>query len=105
MMQIAQYTENPNSTLAFAMAKSCCLTRVDDAQMAKKCTLNDKQDDTTFQIMDCVFTHGLELTPVCPPMWQAEADTELTLPASSTTVVGQKALALAKRRHSTVLFK
>ena len=35
-------------------------------------------------------------------MWQAEADTELTLSASPTTAVGQKALALAKRRYSTV---
>ena len=36
------------------------------------------------------------LTPFGPPMWQAEADTELTLSASPTTAVGQKALALAK---------
>ena len=43
------------------------------------------------------------LTPFGPPMWQAEADTELTLSASPTTAVGQKALALAKRRYSTVL--
>ena len=42
------------------------------------------------------------LTPFGPPMWQAEADTELTLSASPTTAVGQKALALAKRRYSTV---
>ena len=35
-------------------------------------------------------------------MWQAEGDTELTLSASPTTAVGQKALALAKRRYSTV---
>ena len=35
-------------------------------------------------------------------MWQAEADAELTLSASPTTAVGQKALALAKRRYSTV---
>ena len=33
-----------------------------------------------------------ELTPFGPPMWQAEADTELRLFASSTTAVGQKAL-------------
>ena len=33
-------------------------------------------------------------------MWQAEADTELTLSASPTTAVGQKALSLAKRRYS-----
>ena len=45
----------------------------------------------------------LGLTPFGPPMWQAEADTELTLSASPTTAVGQKALALAKRRYSTVL--
>ena len=44
------------------------------------------------------------LTPFCPPMWQAEADTELTLSASPTTVACQKALALAKRRYSTVVF-
>ena len=37
-------------------------------------------------------------------MWQAEADTELTLSASPTTAVGQKALALAKRRYSMVSF-
>ena len=43
------------------------------------------------------------LTPFGPPMWQAEADTELTLSASPATAVGQKALALAKRRYSTVL--
>ena len=43
------------------------------------------------------------VTPFGPPMWQAEADTELTLSASPTTAVGQKALALAKRRYSTVL--
>ena len=43
------------------------------------------------------------LTPFGPPMWQAEADTELTLSASPTTSVGQKALALAKRRYSTVV--
>ena len=42
------------------------------------------------------------LTPFGPPMWQAEADTELTLSASPTTAVGQTALALAKRRYSTV---
>ena len=36
-------------------------------------------------------------------MWQAEADTEVTLSASPTTAVGQKALALAKRRYSTVV--
>ena len=42
------------------------------------------------------------LTPFGPPMWQAEADAELTLSASPTTAVGQKALALAKRRYSTV---
>ena len=36
-------------------------------------------------------------------MWQAEADADLTLSASPTTAVGQKALALAKRRYSTVV--
>ena len=30
--------------------------------------------------------------PFGPPMWQAEADTELTLSGSPTTAVGQKAL-------------
>ena len=42
------------------------------------------------------------LTPFGPLLWRAEADTELTLSASPTTAVGQKALALAKRRYSTV---
>ena len=42
------------------------------------------------------------VTPFGPPMWQADADTELTLSASPTTAVGQKLLALAKRRYSTV---
>ena len=42
------------------------------------------------------------LTPFGSPMWQAEADTELTLSASPTTAVGQKALVLARRRYSTV---
>ena len=41
------------------------------------------------------------MAPCCH--WQAEADTELTLSASPTTAVGQKALALAKRRYSTVM--
>ena len=45
---------------------------------------------------------GPGLTPFGPPMWQAEADTEMTLSASPSTAVGQKALALAKRRYSTV---
>ena len=40
------------------------------------------------------------LTPFGPPMWQAEADTELTLSASLTTAVGQKALSMAKKRLS-----
>ena len=30
-----------------------------------------------------------------PPMWQAEADTELTLSASPAATVGPKALAMA----------
>ena len=34
------------------------------------------------------------LTPFGQPMWQAEADTEMTLSASPTTAAGQKALAL-----------
>ena len=42
------------------------------------------------------------LMPFGPPMWQAEADTEMTLTASPTTEVGQKELALAQRRYSTV---
>jgi len=38
-----------------------------------------------------------------PLLWQAEAETELTLSASSpTAAVGQKALALAKKRYSMV---
>ena len=41
--------------------------------------------------------------PFGPLLWQAEADTELTMSASPTTAVGLKALALAKRRYSTVL--
>ena len=45
------------------------------------------------------------LTPFGPPMWQAEADKELRLSASPTTAAGQKALALAKRRYSTVGLK
>ena len=48
-----------------------------------------------------VFWPGL--TPFGPPMWQAEADTELTLSASPTTAVGQEVFALAKRRYTTVL--
>ena len=43
-----------------------------------------------------------ELAPFGPPMWQAEADTEFTMSGSPTTAVGQKALALAKRRYFTV---
>ena len=45
------------------------------------------------------------VTPFGSPMLQAEADAELTLSASPTTAVGQKALALAKRRYSTVCIK
>ena len=51
---------------------------------------------------NCFGTLYRGITPFGPPMWQAEADTELTLSASPTTAVGQKALALAKRRYSTV---
>ena len=36
-------------------------------------------------------------------MWQAEADTELTLSASPATAVGQLTLTLANWRYSTVL--
>ena len=36
------------------------------------------------------------LTEFGPPMWQAEADTELTLSAASATAVGQILLTLAK---------
>ena len=36
------------------------------------------------------------LTPFGPPMWQAEADTELTLSALPTRAVGQKALFYGK---------
>ena len=37
-----------------------------------------------------------ELTEFGPPMWQAEADTELTLSASPATAVGQILLTMAK---------
>ena len=37
------------------------------------------------------------LTPFGPLLWQAEADTELTLSASPTTAVGQNAISLAKK--------
>ena len=40
------------------------------------------------------------LTPIRPAMWQAEADTELTLSASPATAVGQ--LTLANWRYSSV---
>ena len=43
----------------------------------------------------------LGLTPFGPPVWQAQADTELTS-TSPTAAVDQKALHLAKRRYSTV---
>jgi len=42
------------------------------------------------------------LTPVRPTMWQAEADTEMTLSASPVTAVGQLTLTLANWRYSTV---
>ena len=45
------------------------------------------------------------VTPLSPLLWQAEADTELTLSVSPTTEVGQKALAQARRCYSTVLQK
>ena len=38
-----------------------------------------------------------------PPMWQAEADTELTLSAWPVTAVGQLTLTLANGRYSTVV--
>ena len=43
------------------------------------------------------------LTEFGPPMWQAEADTELTLSASPATAVGEQTLTLANRRYSTVI--
>ena len=42
------------------------------------------------------------LTPFGRPMWQAEADKELTLSASPVTAVGEQTLTLANRRYSTV---
>ena len=36
------------------------------------------------------------LTEFGPPMWQAEADTELTLSASPATAMGQILLTMAK---------
>ena len=44
------------------------------------------------------------LTPFGLLLWQADADIDMTLSASPTTAVGQKALALAKRRFSTVIY-
>ena len=43
------------------------------------------------------------VTPFSPHIWQAEAYKELTLSASPTTAVGQKALTLPERRYSMVL--
>ena len=39
------------------------------------------------------------LTPIGPPIWQAEADTELTMSATPVTAVGQLALTLANWRY------
>ena len=45
------------------------------------------------------------VTPFGPPMCQSEADTELTLSASLTRAVGQKALAWPKALfHGSTLF-
>ena len=41
-------------------------------------------------------THYRRLTEFGPPMWQAEAETELTLPASPATAVGQILLTMAE---------
>ena len=43
------------------------------------------------------------LTPFGPPMWQTEAGTELTLSASPTTAVGQKALFHGNAHYSLKL--
>ena len=37
-------------------------------------------------------TNNRGVTPFGPPMWQAKADSEMTLSASPTKAVGQKAL-------------
>ena len=58
-----------------------------------------KQPDLMMKLSNLLYRG---VTPFGPLLWQAEADTELTLSASPTTTVGQKALALAKRRYSTV---
>ena len=44
------------------------------------------------------------LTQIGPPMWQAEADTQLTLSASPATAVGQSKLTQANLGQSTVFF-
>ena len=46
----------------------------------------------------------LGLTPFGPPVWQAQADTELTS-TSPTAAVDQKVLHLAKRRKFTIKFE
>ena len=43
------------------------------------------------------------LTEFGPPMWQTEADTELTLSASPATAVGQILLTMAKFCYNTVI--
>ena len=50
--------------------------------------------------------HYRGVTPFGPPMWQAEADTELTLSALLTTAVGQKALFHGRsiQKHPMPLF-
>ena len=43
------------------------------------------------------------VTEFGPPMWQAEADKELTLSASPATAVGHLALTLVNRLYSTLV--
>ena len=67
--------------------------------------LADRPFLSGFQINDVLWSSNAfwpGLTPFGPPMWQPEADTELTLSASPITAMGQKALAMAKSRYSTV---
>ena len=56
-----------------------------------------------FQVIPWSNAFWSGLSPFGPPMWQAEADTELTMSASPATEVGQLTLTMANWRYCMVM--
>ena len=88
-VSIWQFKISPKALLStyihFWPTHVCFLIKVDQSQ-----TLIESKNR-----LPCSNAFWPGLTPFGPLLWQAEADTELTLSASPTTTVGQKALPLA----------